>query len=386
MAINKNMRQILLILDTTGIYGRALLLGLGASARTHGHWRFLAGPGAGDLPMPKVQSLQGDGIIVQMNSRSTLAEILASGIPAINVSARFSEPGLPSVVTNSQSIGKLAANHFIERGFQNFAYLGFTGWSFSEQRRDAFRDALRVHNPSGIFHELAVEGTEGLAMLASREKVREWLQRLPKPIAILAANDHLAIMISATCQLLNIHVPEGVAILGIDNDPILCEFADPPLSSIDVNISQVGFRAATLLNQRMAGESVPAMTMIEPLGVVTRQSSDVLSIEDTLIASAIRFIRANAHRNIQVEDILSELKMNRRALERRFRRAIGRSPAAELRRHRIEIAKRLLSTTDQSMADVASASGFLYPQHMAVAFRQIAGVTPSDYRQQFQKK
>ena len=161
----------------------------------------------------------------------------------------------------------------------------------------------------------------------------------------------------------------------------MCEFNEPAISSIDPGIQQIGFQAAAMLDSLMHGRALPErVKLIVPRGIVTRHSSDVLALEDKEVSVALRFIRENAQKSIGVEEVLAQVPMNRRMLERRFRRAIGRTPAAEIRRCRIDLAKQLLTDTDKSMSEIATACGFLYAQHLAAAFNQSTGMTPTEYR------
>ncbi|GIW77755.1 MAG: XylR family transcriptional regulator [Phycisphaerae bacterium] len=378
-------RQVTLILETSIEYGRRILIGVAEYGRTHGHWRFMKGRSSGILPAREAVGLEGDGAIAHISTEAAARWAMSFGIPIINVSARLMNPPLPTIVSDDFLIGRLAAEHFIERGFQHFAYFGIDGYGFSIRRGDSFEQHVRQH-PNSTFSRLDVVYDPDWSRDKEHQMLQEWLMSLPKPLAIFCCNDPKGLQVCEICRSIGLLVPEQVAVLGVDNDTIFCEFCDPPLSSIDLNLHQIGFRAAQWLDHLMQGSDYPTPPPVAPIGVVTRQSTDVFSIEDRDVASAIKYIRANAHRSIQVEDVLREVPINRRALERRFKRAIGRSPAAELRRQRIEIAKQLLAGTDHSMADIARRAGFQYPQHMAVAFRQLTGLTPSEYRDQFQKK
>lgn len=378
-------QRIAVFLDTSLEYYKGIFSGIIEYGRTHGHWRFMKGSSSGSLPAREAKGLEGNGAIAHISTEAAARWAMNFGIPVVNVSARLMNPPLPTVVSDDFHIGRLAAEHFIERGFQNFAYFGIDGYGFSIRRGDSFEQHVRNH-PNSTFSRLDVVYDPNWSREHEQQILREWLISLPKPLAVFCCNDPKGLDVCEICHSVGLLVPEEVAVLGVDNDTIVCEFCDPPLSSVDLNLHQIGFRAAQWLDHLMQNRDYPAPPPVAPIGVVARQSTDIFSIADREVASAIKFIRNNAHRSIQVEDVLKEVPINRRALERRFKRAIGRSPAAELRRQRIEIAKQLLAGTDHSMADIARRAGFQYPQHMAVAFRQITGQAPSEYREQFQKK
>jgi LacI family transcriptional regulator len=377
--------QVSLILETNIEYGRRILIGIAEYGRTHGHWRFIRGGAGGNLPARSAPTIEGNGAIAHISTEAAARWATSHGVPVVNISARLMNPPLPTIVSDDFHIGRLAAEHFIERGFQHFAYYGIDGYGFSIRRGDSFQQHVAQH-PNATFARFDTVFDPSWTREREHQMVKEWLASLPKPLAVFCCNDPKGLEVCEICHGAGFLIPEEVAVLGVDNDTIVCEFCDPPLSSVDLNLHQIGFRAAQLLDKLMQGDTYEPPAPVAPIGVVARQSTDILSIEDREVASAIKYIRANAHRQIQVEDVLKEVPINRRALERRFKRTIGRSPAAELRRQRIEIAKQLLANTDHSMAEIAGRAGFQYPQHMAVAFRQLTGQTPSAYREQFQKK
>lgn len=377
--------QVALILETNIEYGRRILIGIAEYGRTHGHWRFIRGGAGGSVPARTSTTMEGDGIIAHISTEAAARWVSSFGLPVVNVSARLMNPTLPTIISDDDHIGQMAAEHFIERGFQNFAYYGIDGYGFSIRRGDSYQKHVQAH-PNTTFSRFDVIYDPNWSQANEARMLREWLESLPKPLAMFCCNDPKGLQICNLCQTIGLLVPEEIAVLGVDNDSLVCEFCDPPLSSVDLNLHQIGFRAGQLLDKLLAGETFDPPAPVAPIGVVARQSTDILSIQDREVASAIKFIRANAHQPIQVDDVLKEVPINRRALERRFKKTIGRSPATELRRQRIEIAKRLLSNTDHSMAEIAGRAGFQYPQHMAVAFRQITGQTPSEFREMFQKR
>ena len=208
-----------------------------------------------------------------------------------------------------------------------------------------------------------------------------WLADLPKPVGLMACNDDRGREVLAACRQAKLRVPEEVAVVGVDNDELLCELSDPPLSSVALGAERAGFEAAALLDQLMAGRSKePQRLVASALGVVARRSTDLSLHEDPEVAAAVKYIRDNAGRPIRVYDVVAGLGDARRTLEIRFQQALGRSIHAEIQRVRLERARRLLLETDLPLSKIAQASGFSSPSYLAAVFHRHLGVTPVKYR------
>lgn len=215
------------------------------------------------------------------------------------------------------------------------------------------------------------------------EKVLRWVRGLPRPVGVFAANDAWGVQLIEVCRQANLRVPDDVALVGVDNDDLLCEMARPSLSSVAVPAEQVGFEAAALLDKLLAGETPAAgSALFPPVRVVARQSSDLLALDDAEVAAAVRLIR-RAGKPIQVADILREVAISRRALERRFAAVLGRGLGEEIRRVRVERARELLAGTELPMAAVAARAGYSGVTRLCVAFRKGTGYAPADYRRRF---
>ena len=208
------------------------------------------------------------------------------------------------------------------------------------------------------------------------------LNRLPRPVGIMACCDIKAQQLLEVCRELDIAVPEEVAVLGVDNDRLLCDLAEPPLSSVICNTHHTGYEAALLLDRTMSGEKIGSKSvLLKPLGIETRQSTDILAIDDPDVAAAVRFIRENATSGINVGDVLREVPLSRRVLENRFRKILGRTPHEEITRLRIDRIKRLLVETDLALSQIAVRTGFQHDEYMTVAFKKAVGMPPRNYRQ-----
>ena len=213
------------------------------------------------------------------------------------------------------------------------------------------------------------------------EEISSWVAGLPKPIGIFACYDFRGRQVLDACRRRNIVVPEAVAVIGMDNDELLCSLANPPLSSVIPNTHRTGYEAAALLDRLMSGERfAPDAHFIEPLGIATRQSTDVLAIEDANVARAVRFIRERACDGISVKDVLRAAPQSRRVLETRFQKLIGRTPHEEIIRVRLDRARTLLAETDLPLAVIAQRAGFAHVEYLSVVFKKHVGMPPSKFR------
>jgi LacI family transcriptional regulator len=211
--------------------------------------------------------------------------------------------------------------------------------------------------------------------------MKEWVKSLPKPIGIMAAYDRLGLQLLEACRDAGIPVPESVAVLGVDNDELICELSTPALTSIIPNTRQTGYEAAQTLDRMMNGEIISKLEhSYEPLGIQVRQSTDVLATNDEIIAGALHFIRNNACSGIGVNDVLATTPLSRRAFEKRFQKAIGKTPHAEILAAKLNFVKRLLKDTELSLEEIANRSGFTHPEYLSVAFKRETSVSPSEYR------
>jgi LacI family transcriptional regulator len=218
-----------------------------------------------------------------------------------------------------------------------------------------------------------------------QQGLAEWLRSLEKPVGIFASSDQLGFWLLDAARRAGISVPEEVAVVGAENDQVLCETASPPLSSVAYPGKAVGYAAAQLLAEWMLGKKkkppVPQILLPPLAQIATRQSSDIVAVEDPRISKALMFVRERAHTGIGVEDVARRVGMSRSALERAMRRAIGRSPGEEINRMRFSLVERLLVQTDLTLEAIAERVGFQHPQYMAEAFRKRTGETPGQFRQ-----
>jgi len=376
-------KQVALLIETSNQYARGLLEGINAYQREHASWSvFLGELSRNNKDMSWLGNWHGDGILARIETEQTAEYIRNCGLPAIDLSAFRKIPTLPCVETNDQAIAEMAAEHFLERGFRHFAFYGNAYYQWSIQREMHYAQYLQDKGYSCLrFESSDQEELQGESWQLHKEKLIQWLQSLPKPIGILACYDICGQQLLEACRLAGVEVPDEVAVVGVDNDRLLCELSNPPLSSIQTNARRAGYLAAELLDRQMAGECLEAQVhQIEPIDLQVRLSSDVLAIEDKLVSEAVRFIRRCAHEDIQVSDILAHIPVTRRVLESRFIKALGRTPHDEILAVKLKLVKQLLTETKLPLSAVAERAGFKHTEYMSVVFNRLFGMRPGQYR------
>jgi len=374
--------HVALIVETSSIYGRQILRGITRYVRSHHPWSlFFEQRDLGALPPAWFTRWRGDGVICRVINPPLARQLHRSKIPVVNLNDIHSGLGFPLIRSDDQAIGRLAAEHLLERGFRHFAFCGFSGQDWSGRRGAAFRAALQTAGFACPVYESSWGGPNAPPWEDEQDEIGQWIQTLPRPLGVMACNDVRGQHVLDSCQRVQTSVPEEVAVIGVDNDEVLCELCDPPLSSVVPNPEQIGYEAAALLDRLMAGEKPPEQEkLIEPLGLVARQSSDVLAIDDPLIVSAVRYIREHACQGATVQDVLKQVPLSRTILEHRFRKYLGRSPRAEIRAVQLKRVKQLLAETDLSLERIALLAGYEHPEYMSVVFKRQTAQTPGQYR------
>jgi LacI family transcriptional regulator len=322
-----------------------------------------------------------DGVIGMVRSAAAAAQLRAWGGPVVDCAFDLDPAPFPQVGFDTRLIGRAAADHLAQLPGRTFGYVG-DETPAGRLVREAFVARLRE---KGISTAVAPPdfNCPYVETRASAGAAAEWLRELPKPAAVFAAHDALARRLADACGAVGLRVPEDVAILGCLNDPFLCSAARPPLSSVSVPLPALGQEAARVLDALMHGMPAPGRSELPPLGVVTRQSTDLAAVADPGLAAALRFIREHRSDRIGVNDIAAASGLSRSSLERRFRAALGRGPLAELLRERVDHAKHLLAETDLAVKEVARTAGFHDTRHLAVTFRQRFGASPAKFRARF---
>jgi LacI family transcriptional regulator len=388
--MNMDCPRVALLIETSRGYGRAMLRGIMRFARLHGPWSFYVTPGDFEQALPQMSQWGGAGIIARVENIQVAKAILAADVPTILVGiesriidkvprlARLSE-----ISSDSEGAARLAAEHLLTRGFQNLAYVGLWDRGWSQRRESAFRAAVETAGFEPIVYPVPkVSKQRGWEL--EQTNLADWITNLPKPVGIMACNDDRGRGVLEACRMAGVRVPEEVAVVGVDDDELFCELADPPLSSVALNAEHGGYRAAHLLDQLIRQKiKRPQKLIVEPTHVVTRRSTEVQATGDQQVASALSFIHRNRARNFTVSDVAADVGISRRNLELKFRRSSGRTILAEIQRIRLDHAKRMLRDTDLPIPQIAASSGYNSASYLTQVFHKDVGVTPARYRARF---
>lgn len=379
--------KVALLIEMSGIYGRQILDGIARYVRSHRPWSvFLEQRELRAPPPPWLLRAQWDGILCRSTDRRLARTLLKRKIPTIDLNDIYGDLGLLRIWSDHREIGRIGAEHLLERGFQHFAFCGFAKETWSDLRCEGFVKTIRAARHSCELYRSPCSGSHAPEWTADQENIGRWISGLPKPVGLMACNDVRGQQVLNACRSVGVAVPEEVAVVGVDNEKVLCELCEPPLSSVAPNPERIGYEAAELLDRLMAGDALPMdERLIAPIGVVVRQSTDVLGIADPEIAAAVQYIREHACSGVTMRDVVGHLAVSRSLLERRFRKFVGRSPQEEIRLVRLKRAKQLLTETDLTLDAIAKLAGYIHPEYMSVVFKRMTGQTPGEFRRQVQR-
>ncbi|MCR9293259.1 MAG: DNA-binding transcriptional regulator [bacterium] len=377
-------RHVALIIETSSGYGRDLLSGIVRYMRMHDEWSvFLEQRDLWKQPPSWLNAWQGHGVISRATTPKLVEAIQKNGVPLVEVTDRWGDGELPQVRSDDDAIGRMGAEHLLERGFRRFAFCGFSKEAWSERRKQAFVRRVEQENYPCSLYNSAWHGRAAREWEAEQQHIMDWLRKLTTPIAIMTCNDVRGQHVIDACSKLSLSVPEQVAVLGVDNDDLLCRICSPPLSSVIPNATAVGFKAAEMLDQLMNGQASQVQSQwIKPVGVATRQSTDVVAIDDRGVAAALHYIREHACRGLSVDEVVRNSPVSRSTLERQVRKFLGRTPQEEIRHVQIKRAKELMLSTDLPAEQIAVLCGFDYPEYFYTLFKRVSGMTTTQFRKQ----
>jgi LacI family transcriptional regulator len=325
---------------------------------------------------------QGDGLIGGFCRKEMESWVRRNKQRVVNVSL-FQPTTLPTVGADDYKTGQMACEHLIERGFEQMGFIGFPDVYYSTRRWEGFRDTALAAGASASLFEFSTQQPLHRNTPAVRQELLRWLRKQPRPMGLMLAIDSLATLVYDACSTLNLNIPDDMAIIGADNDPMMAGLIDPSLSSVDIYNERVGYEAARMMARMLRGETPPeSPVLIQPRGIASRQSTDTFTQKDEYVASALRYIWRMSHQSISVQDVIKHVACSRRTLENRFREQRGRTPLEEIQRARIERVKRRLVETDRSIAEIAQDCGFAYIAQLNAAFRKHTSMTPGMFREQ----
>ncbi|MBK5261318.1 MAG: DNA-binding transcriptional regulator [Peptostreptococcaceae bacterium] len=386
--MNTNLK-ILLLIDFSEEYGRALLRGITRYSQVYGPWSFCKMPPFvrekygvnGILDFARKWGAQ--GIVGQLDNTQEISKLIDSGICIVaqDFKERFTE--IPNITSDYDKAGAMAAGYFLAKGYKNFAFYGFTEIVWSRERALGYSNRLKeagytVHsfnNTQKNKHQL---------WYYSQSPLSDWLLKLPKPVALFACDDNQASHIAEACKLAGIRVPDEVSILGVDNDEMICNMSNPPTSSICLDTENAGFKVAELMENMILKKTDHFDDIfVESTSIFSRQSTDIFAVNDPEVLKALQFIRETITQKIQVSDVIKNVALSRRAIEKRFVDTIERSIYQEILFRKMERATQLLLQTKYSILEIACQSGFDDDKNFARMFQKIHQLTPLQYRKKF---
>ena len=374
--------KVALLIETSNQYGRDLLYGIRDWVRGEGPWTIRFTEHGRRAPVPRwIFDWKGHGIIARVDSAAAAAALRRVALPVVDVSAERFDSRFPRVSVDNAAVAAMSGEHLAGKGFRHFAFCGDARFLWSRQRGAAYRRWLAERGMPLLPADRCEIGRESPGSDAEVRTIARWLKRLAKPVAVFAAYDGVAQRVLEACQMCALDVPAEVAVIGVDNDDVVCELCSPPLSSVLPNARRTGFAAAGILARMMRGEALESRThQIPPLRVVERQSTDGVSVPDTKVAAAARFINDHAAEGIQVGDVLRAVPMSRTLFDRRFKELLGRSPHEHILRKKIERARGLLADSVLPISVVSELSGFGNPSYFSSVFGRVTGGSPRAYR------
>jgi len=389
--MRQKIPQVAILLESSHEISRGMLRGILDYVRLYGPWALhLDAGGANDQKMPDLKAWRGSGIIARIPNAQAASAIVAAHLPTVVIDPvdEYLAPAHPlsrccRVQCNSAAVAGRAADYYLSQGFTNFAFVGEPScMNWSLRRQESFIHRLEEAGFScSVYPPPTPEEREEWEV--ERRRMSRWLCRLPKPLAVFAANDARGRQVINACLAADIPVPYEVAVLAVNNDVLICETSLPPLSSVDVNKERAGYAAAEILDQlmRKALKKQVCVTY-DPYDVVARASTQRVQVQDRLVIKALEFIRINSGLNIRVSDVATHLGITERWVEKRFSQTLGRAVMDEIHRVRMDTIRALVSQTDQPFTQIAGRCGFANANHLGSIFKERFGVTMGDFRQQ----
>lgn len=381
------MKKILLLIDYSSEFSRRILRGLIQYSKEHGPWIFYRLPTYYQTLYGKegilkwAKEWKADAIIARWDHEGTnLLESL--DIPVVLQNYKKRSHLFSNLTGDYKGTGAMAANFFIKRRFHNFAFYGNKGVVWSGERAEGFRN--EVEKWGGNYFCFETENLSGEQWSTSHIQLDEWLLSLPKPVGLFACDDSFALQISEICKINNIRIPEDISLLGVDNDELLCNLSDPPISSIVLDVEKGGYETGRLVDRLMKKERIePFDIIIHPSRFELRKSTEKYNIGNEYISEVVEYIEANFTSDINIDGLTHLVPLSRRNLEIRFKEEMGTSIYQFILLCRIEYFAYLLLTTNRSLYDLALESGFNDCKNISRIFKRVKGFTPMEYRQKF---
>jgi LacI family transcriptional regulator len=375
--------RVAVLVDTSSGWGRRLNHGIVMYSQAHGPWDIWLEPRGQHESLRLPRGWKPDGVIARVVSQAMVKHLRTARVPVVNVSGiRIPGSAFPQVTTDTQTLAASAVTHLRDRGLQHFAFVGLPNRTYSLDRQHAFEKACL--DAGFECHAYSPRNINAIAESRRYEAaLTRWLTTLPHPVGVFTWGIERGVHVILAARAAGLRVPDDVAVLGGDDDEILCLAVKPTLSGILVPSQQIGYEAAALLDHLMHGGPAPNSPMLmQPAGISARASTDLLAIDDDDVISAVRFIRSHPDRPICVNDVAKAVAVSRRVLERKFRHALDKTVNEEISQVHLERAKSLLATTDLPIPKIALLSGYGSPEYLATVFKAAVGMSPSRFRSQ----
>jgi LacI family transcriptional regulator len=378
----RHTKRIALVFPPSPPHLARLLQGIADYAREVGNWLIEFTPDSGHASLLDLRGWNGNGAIAMVETQAQLRVARRLGRPVVNLSGTLRQANVPRVMIDHEAVGRLAAEHLLDCGLRRLGYYGPQDAWYSELRQRGFAQRAAGQGVECAVLRVSEQFGARRSWQSWRTPLTRWLRRLKPPIGILASTDFRAAMVVDACAQLGLRVPDDVAVVGVGNHEITCEFCPVPLSSVSRNGWKVGYEAAVLLDRLMAGQKPPsADVLIAPDGVVHRRSTDVCAVDDEHVSAVVRFIREHIERPFGVKQLLQLVPVSRRWLEHRFRQCLGVTPHEYLCRLRVQRAQQLLAGPQKlPLVEVTRACGFSSAKRFRLAFQRHTGLSPADYR------
>ena len=381
----KRLFRVAILANVSRRYDRRIIQGIARYTRQAGNWDLYVE----EEPLRRLSARSRwdvDGIVATFDDREKAQAVAGLKVPIVGFGGGHGwydpQSRIPYFATDNEAIGRLAAEHLLECGFTRLAFYGHRRtrlYEWSHSRGQAFAERARDAGVPCHSHLDSRSDSHNWAQL--QQELAAWLASLEKPVGLMACTDIRARQVLEACRTIGARVPDDVAVLGVDNDEMMCEFTTPPLTSIEQGSQRIGCEAAAMLDRLMAGKRPSALRyVIPPERLIARQSTNVLACDDPDLAVALRFVREHACDPVHVAQVLEVVRVSRSTLEKKFRAVLGRTVHAEIQRVQVGMAKDLLARTNLLVKQVARRAGFKYVQYMTEVFRQHVGQSPAEYR------
>jgi LacI family transcriptional regulator len=377
------VRHVAVIVETSTQYGRNLIRGIARFGRLHDWQIHFEYRGKTAAEPEWLADFKGDGVITTSPDQRHSQALRKQGMPVVDLQSTLLDPAGEHLIVDSdhRAVGRMASEHFIEKGHRHFAFLGYSDNSVSREREIGFTEALAARGFKPLCHHTPERKARTFETLQRGDEA--FIASLPKPCALFCCWDEVAFRAVQSAIELKIAVPEDLAVLGVDNDPVFSSTSRIPLSSIDPDIIRMGFLAATWLSELMDGKELKQLKLerlVPPKGLVIRQSTALDAIEDPVVRRFLELLRQQKPGMLSIEELSRECHVSRRLLEQRVKSATGKTPRQLLSQTLVDGIQKFLSQTDYTLAHIADLLGFEHAERLSHLFRRQTGMTPGEYR------